>query len=205
MKRFFLLFLILGLFISVPVFADDFTYYDLGLYDSSVDLPPLPDTPDGFPFYMVRRSSSYSSWHVFYFETVDGLTLDQVDFDSSDNNYFCLQGDEGDSITTYSYCVYKLLNGEWNYVMDKTISESSLLDINGANINYTNFAFDCGDHTVVANPILGGVPMILQSHLPRLPQTIMTVGSAVLPKALLILGIILVIGLIPRLIRSWAR
>jgi hypothetical protein len=204
LKRFFLFFLMLGLFISVPVFADDFTLQELGLYDSTVDLPPIPVPPDDFPYYIVSYyqpgQPDGGVWYIHFFDIVDGICLESgsVDFDSSDNNYFNIHGDA----RSRRFQFYQLIDSEWVYVHTRNFSNTNYY---AHALNYTNFDLVGGDHTIIANPMMGEVSRILQSHLPHLLQTIMMAGSAVLSKALLILAILLVIGLIPRFIRSWAH
>lgn len=191
----------MGLFVSIPVFADDFTLYDLGLYDSTVDLPSIPVVPDDFPYYMVSYTQySGGLWIIHFFDTVDGICLvsNSVDFDSSDNDSFGIYGDARSRRSQ----IFHLVDGEWVYV--QTINFSNI-NYYGSALNYTNFDIVGGDHSLIANPMMGEVSLILQSHLPHLLQTIMTAGSVVLSKALLILAILLAIGLIPRLIRSWAH
>jgi hypothetical protein len=191
----------MGLFVTVPVYAADFSLQELGLYDSTVDLPSIPVAPDDFPYYMVSYNDYGGGlWIIHYFDIVDGICLvsNSVDFDSSDNDSFGIYGDASSRRSQ----IYHLVDGEWVYVGTDNFSNTNYY---GTALNYTNFDLVCGDHTLIANPMMGEVPMILQSHLPHLLQTIMTAGSVVLSKALLILAILLAIGLIPRLIRSWAH
>ena len=56
-----------------------------------------------------------------------------------------------------------------------------------------------------ANPIKITVREVVRQSIPVLPKTILKVGSVVLPRACLILAILLAVFLIPRFLRSWAR
>lgn len=167
MKRIFFLLLVLCLFVSVPVFASDITVYDAGLY-SDVDLPDFPDSlpSEDYPYYLIYYDTygfGYDVWSICFFATVDGL---KITYNS--NSSFNLTSD-GSTVSKYPISRYRLDNNSWVWSTDDLIDSYNVHYLRGTALNFSNFSLVAGEDTLLANPMMGGVPRILLSHLPRLP------------------------------------